>query len=265
MCRLVEYVGPPVPLSAVLLEPPHSLLHQSYRPREMLSGTVNADGFGIAWYPKAGEAPCLYTSTLPIWADENLARLAPRFRAEALSAAVRSATPGMPFGPEACQPFVHGRLAFNHNGFVADFARSTMRRLRESLSDDLYAELRGSTDSEHLFVLFLQCLREGGDEPSDMARALARTFELVSSCSRDGAVEIQFTCAATDGRVLLGARLSNRETAPTLYVCTSHPRFPGGSFLASEPLDQDGDWRAVPPGHLVVVEEGVARTHPAFA
>ena len=32
------------------MNPEHSLIVQSYKPREMISGTVNADGFGIGWY-----------------------------------------------------------------------------------------------------------------------------------------------------------------------------------------------------------------------
>ena len=34
-------------LSSVVLEPEHSLLVQSYVPKEMMSGAVNADGFGV--------------------------------------------------------------------------------------------------------------------------------------------------------------------------------------------------------------------------
>ena len=66
MCRHLAYLGPPVPLAALLLEPPHALLRQSWAPRDMRGGgTVNADGFGVGWYPEPGgrrrsatAAPC---------------------------------------------------------------------------------------------------------------------------------------------------------------------------------------------------------------
>ena len=48
MCRLLAYLGPPIRLDRLIVEPEHSLVEQSYKPREMTSGHVNADGFGRA-------------------------------------------------------------------------------------------------------------------------------------------------------------------------------------------------------------------------
>jgi glutamine amidotransferase len=54
MCRHLAYVGPPTTLAALLLDPPHGLLHQSYAPVDMrCDARVNADGFGAGWYPPA--------------------------------------------------------------------------------------------------------------------------------------------------------------------------------------------------------------------
>ena len=51
MCRHLAYLGPPVTLAAVLLDPPHGLVHQSYAPADMRGDVaVNADGFGAGWY-----------------------------------------------------------------------------------------------------------------------------------------------------------------------------------------------------------------------
>ncbi|TDD15844.1 ergothioneine biosynthesis protein EgtC, partial [Kribbella turkmenica] len=51
MCRHLAYLGPPVTLAALVLEPSHSLYEQSWAPDDMRGGgTVNADGFGLAWY-----------------------------------------------------------------------------------------------------------------------------------------------------------------------------------------------------------------------
>ena len=55
MCRHLAYLGPPVPLASLLLDPPHALAHQAWAPRDMRGGgTINADGFGVGWYA-AGE------------------------------------------------------------------------------------------------------------------------------------------------------------------------------------------------------------------
>ena len=53
VCRHLAYLGPPTTLAALLFDPPHGLLHQSYAPADMRGGgTVNADGFGVGWYPR---------------------------------------------------------------------------------------------------------------------------------------------------------------------------------------------------------------------
>ncbi|HEU0128797.1 MAG TPA: ergothioneine biosynthesis protein EgtC, partial [Pseudonocardiaceae bacterium] len=47
MCRHLAYLGPPLDLATLLLDPPHSLLRQTYAPADMRGGgTVNVDGFG---------------------------------------------------------------------------------------------------------------------------------------------------------------------------------------------------------------------------
>jgi glutamine amidotransferase len=51
MCRHLVYLGPPVTLASLVLEPTHSLYEQSWAPTDMRGGgTVNADGFGLAWF-----------------------------------------------------------------------------------------------------------------------------------------------------------------------------------------------------------------------
>src|SRR6266508_2604270 len=76
MCRHLAYLGPVVPLADLLLTPSHSLLRQSWEPADMRGGgTVNADGFGIGWYPPDDEhldEPVRYRRNIPIWADERL-------------------------------------------------------------------------------------------------------------------------------------------------------------------------------------------------
>ena len=73
MCRLLAYLGYPVSLEDILYKPEHSLIVQSYQPREMTSGVVNADGFGVGWYDHEKKTnPFTYRNTLPVWNDLNL-------------------------------------------------------------------------------------------------------------------------------------------------------------------------------------------------
>ena len=45
MCRMLGYSGPKLTLADLVSKPPHSLHRQSYEPREMVTGKVNADGY----------------------------------------------------------------------------------------------------------------------------------------------------------------------------------------------------------------------------
>ena len=49
MCRFTLYLGPPVRLSTLLIEPSHSLIQQSFHAEER-SEPLNGDGFGVGWY-----------------------------------------------------------------------------------------------------------------------------------------------------------------------------------------------------------------------
>ncbi len=51
MCRHLAYLGAPVTLRSVIIDPPHGLYTQAWAPRFQRPGAVNADGFGAGWYP----------------------------------------------------------------------------------------------------------------------------------------------------------------------------------------------------------------------
>ena len=65
MCRLLAYLGPSIALNRLISEPEHSLVVQSYAPREMTSGRLNADGFGFAWYDAGAPGRALRLSQHP--------------------------------------------------------------------------------------------------------------------------------------------------------------------------------------------------------
>lgn len=185
MCRMVGYLGGPgVTLSSLVLEPEHSLLVQSYAPREMLSGVVNADGFGVAWYvPWSDEEPAVYRSNQPLWADRTFASIASKIKSASVFAAVRSATPGLPVEESGIPPFSSGRFTFMHNGAIKDFRHTAMRPLRDGLSHEAYAGLLGTTDSETIFAVLLDRLKDS----RDLTGATAATISLVSKvcCEMD--------------------------------------------------------------------------------
>ena len=118
MCRWLAYVGPPVPLSDLLMRPDHSLIDQSRNARENVE-TTNGDGFGVGWYGD-DETPGVYRDTHPAWNDTNFHSLSEHIRSGLFFSHVRAAT-GTPVQNTNCHPFAFENWLFQHNGSVPEF------------------------------------------------------------------------------------------------------------------------------------------------
>ncbi len=125
MCRHLAYLGPAATLRSVIVDPTYGLYRQAWAPRYQGCGAINADGFGVGWYPDGEAEPARYRQSMPIWADESFLDVARLTSAGALLAAVRNATPGTAGGAAAVPPFRHGRWLFSHNGAVDGWPAST--------------------------------------------------------------------------------------------------------------------------------------------
>ena len=120
MCRHLGYVGPPVPLAALVFDPPHSLRACSVRaPALQDIGRINADGWGVGWYDDAARP----IATAPVsHGDPDVGRRALRwhrpFGRGHVIAAARHESPGLADRGAGAAP-VRGRpWLFTHNGFV---------------------------------------------------------------------------------------------------------------------------------------------------
>ena len=246
MCRVLAYLGEPISPALPVLEAEHSLLIQSYRPREMLSGTVNADGFGIVWYHEC--RPVRIADDRPIWQASDLPPHLRSVRTPAALAVVRSATPGIPVAGGR-QPMTDGRYAFAFNGAIDDFRARLMRRLHRALPDEVYATLGGVSDTEALFRLVVARLREGDGG----AEALGSATAQVAREARSAGVRARLTSVLSDGDSLVGIRYATGAGANSLYLAERPPSAPPGTVLSSEPLDGDACWREVPAGSVVTV------------
>lgn len=129
-------------------------------------GQNNADGFGIGFYtdPKLGSAPCVFTSTIPAWNCQNLQRIASKTASRLIFGHVRATTEGS-LSEDNCHPFTHGSLMWMHNGGLGGW-KHIKRPLGQLLEDKWYLEVKGGTDSEWAFALFLNTLERLGDDPS---------------------------------------------------------------------------------------------------
>lgn len=248
MCRLVAYAGPSLPVRAPLFEGVHSLYRQSWEPRELRSGSVNADGWGAAWWTGSRREPLRIARAEPIWYDPEVESLLSGVRGEVIQATLRNATPGLPVDRAGLLPLVRDDWSFSLNGWIPEFRAKHMRALRAPLTDERYARLEGASDAETMFLRLLDAL-DAGSAPVPAMRALVAEIDGRVAGAAESALTL--VLASADGVYTLhtsaGGSIHN-----SLYLATRVPWAVGGSMLASEPLDPHVEWTAVPPGNAVV-------------
>ena len=271
MCRFVAYLGSDILLNEVLVKPVNSIVMQSMQARESDIRT-NGDGFGLGWYtPEIDSNPALFRSIFPAWSDENLLHLTAKIKSPCFFAHVRAASVGGT-NINNCHPFVSGSWMFMHNGQIQDFL-TVKRHLRHLLEDDIYNWIQGSTDSEHLFALFLQ--RSKGIDLNDLSmvadvllETLSEIIGLVKQFGTEG--PSWFNICLTNGQQLVASRYcSDEEIVPeSLHYLAGDSFSSSDNFhrqkksdrhdfvmVASERLtDLSSEWRDVPANHLLLVD-----------
>jgi glutamine amidotransferase len=230
----LAYLGPPRDLATLLLDPPHSLLRQSYAPADMRGGgTVNADGFGAGWYRDGATTPIRYRRATPIWTDPTFAALAREVCSGAVLAAVRSATVGMPVVETACAPFATGRWLFSYNGIVRGWPDSVAALASRLPVTDLLT-LDAPTDSALLWALVRHRLAAGESLGCALGTVTAQVLAWAPGSRLNLLVTDGTTLAATAVHHALAVRVGD-----------------GGVLVCSEPTDRSPDWEPVPDCHLL--------------
>ncbi len=213
MCRLFGFRSAvPAAVHPALVTEKNSLLIQS---RE------HKDGWGIAAYGVESQ-PLVAHGVGPAHSDPAFERVSSRVSSHTVLAHVRQASVGA-VELRNSHPFLHGRWSFVHNGTLREFARH--RPAVEALiCPALRANIRGTTDTERCFYLFLTRLaaRYSLDRQvpvEGVARALAETMSLVASITDDGQGRSAMNFLVTDGEVMVATR-RNR----TLFLSTGPRR-----------------------------------------
>ncbi len=254
MCRLAAYLGEPLFLEELIAKPRHSLMRQSLR---AVQGHVqtNGDGFGIGWYGDRAE-PGVYREVMPAWSDDNLLALSQTLSSHLFFAHVRAATAGG-IARQNCHPFRHGRHLFMHNGQIGGYAQ-LRRELEARLPDTLYAERRGATDSELLFLLSLARIHAGATAVDAVLAVVDDTMSLMQQ--HDITQPLRFAAVLSDGEQLVAFRIASDGQPPTLYLRRTRM----GTTVASEPLCDSADdgsqaagsWNMLPRGAVVTMTAG---------
>jgi len=253
MCRLLGYLGQTIQLQKLIEQPDHSPIVQSYQPREMTSGLLNADGFGIGWYhPQQITEPFTYKNTIPIWNDTNLTQLNRYVESNCVLVNVRSATPGQGLDLSNCQPFTSGSIMAIHNGFIENFRKSLYRPIRNQLNDQFYQGINGTTDSEHIFALLLHNLKICSE--LTLVEVLQKTLIMLIDLAREYDVRASLNLIISDGKQLVASRASSHAPAPSLYWLPQSSDFPNAVVIASEPICQDSNWIGMPERSILSID-----------
>ncbi len=273
MCRFVLYLGKPVTLSSLLVEPSHSLIRQSVHSDER-EEPLNGDGFGVAFYaPQFSPEPALFRSISPAWNNRNLLELSRITQSGCILAHVRAATQALEISEPNCHPFTFGRYAFMHNGDLGGFLRGR-RRIIGRMPDRIFETIRGTTDSEHLFGLVLSRIPEADHENAQtLADALVGGVrEAISILREDSGAEehCYLNIVLANGRSAVACRYTTDlpDGADSLYLnwgkryacegglcrMLDADEASGSVIVASEPLSQEPGWHPVPTNHLVLID-----------
>lgn len=266
------YISPTEPclLSDVLITPKHSLTNQvndHYLPHllahvpnkitakheaDARNRLLNTDGLGVAWYttsfsdfergitgesedgkPHSGLRPAAYKTVQPPRGDMNYRSLCANTETRCCFAHIR-ATSASAVTNVNNHPFIFGRLSFMHNGSVSDFTEIRLA-ICNLVAHDIYTNVLGTTDSEHVAALFVHYLTNGRTKESweeeytarQMAEALhsaVRTvIELQQKILGSKAKPNSLNLAVTDGTKMVAYRFRNHveEQPPSLYYSTT--------------------------------------------
>jgi glutamine amidotransferase len=164
MCRALLYLGQPVLLDNLLFQPDSALVRQSYMPKML--HMLNLAGFGMrAWAPGSHqpETAFAYASpSLPVF-DRNLKNLAEKVRAACVLAHVRGVaySTRVEISLQNVHPFEFDGIPWclAHNGDLARM-NEMKRLLAPHIKPWFLPQIRGTTDSEWIYALFISRLAD---------------------------------------------------------------------------------------------------------
>jgi predicted glutamine amidotransferase len=197
-----------------------------------------ADGWGVGFY-QAGEVlhkkrPQHLEEELEWWSMLN------SIRSHIAVAHVRTATIGDRRAANT-HPFRMRQWLFAHTGSVGGFD-AIRAKLTASLPDFLQRNIRGDTDSEHIFHVLLSFLHDAGQlEVTDVAHevvfgAVRNTLALLDGMTAEvGAPPAEINLVLTNGRQLYALR----RGAPLMFVerrGLPSGEVPGQSVRPTEPV-----------------------------
>lgn len=182
MCRVLAYIGPEISLESLLLTPENSLINQALDPERHPELQLAGWGFG-AWgeHLLKPEQPLIYRRPMAAFYDDNAEHILPSLRASTVLAHVRAAAYDsmVVMADENCHPFSFEGTPWivAQNGYLPGW-QLLQRELLQHCTDEYLRQMRGTTDTEFIYVLLLSLLQ--GDRDEDVQRAVEQLLGLIA-------------------------------------------------------------------------------------
>jgi glutamine amidotransferase len=237
----------------------HELFHAANALR--VQSKEHPDGWGLGWYENG--APRVVRGLTPAHGDAVFEKLSHFVSARTVVAHVRKASVGA-IAMDNTHPFQRGPWLFAHNGTLPDWEK-VRGPLEQLIDPSLRSSLRGETDSERCFLLFLTQLRRRCDiENAPTLDAIAALRETQALLARTLPVELSTNFVLTDGRQMLACRHGR-----TLFL-SAPPDGEGGCTYVAVASEDPGEpppgeprrksWRLLPEEAILAVDEQMRLT-----
>jgi glutamine amidotransferase len=270
MCRILAYLGEPLPVEHLLFDTDNSLVRQSYSPR-MMNTFLNLAGFGMkAWDPTSlrPEDPFSYRSTILPSFDRNLRMMASKLAPTCLVAHVR----GVTHSGEAVVAdtnlhpfhFAGARVVLAHNGHLRQFPRMRYA-LVEHVRPELARRIEGTTDSEWIYAMILSQLDDpyGVPETRELADATANALRILRRvrATHDIDTSSPVNLCVSSGRSVVATRVSfdyGWYPPEDEMLETDLPFVSLWYAIGGEYVNTDGTWQMTagePPRSVIIASE----------
>ena len=283
MCRLFGFKGNiPTKLSFFLVDASNSLIKQSVLDSRKVS---NSQGWGIGFYQNNRAYIQKRASSASF--DFNFKFLTDFINTDTMIAHVREATIGE-ISDHNAHPFLYNNWIWAHNGTISGFEllRSV---ILQKLGPELAFDIKGTTDSEYFFYLFLANLKEHVPDvnldkidPIIIKDSFINTIREINKLSTNIGADVpsKLNVIMTNGSIMLASRYGNslfyavRSKAlhndVELYKDNTNLKIRFDSqdnhysnkkkdsvMIASEPINQEDRWFEMPEQSVLLVDENL--------
>ena len=219
MCRVLAYIGPEIPIESLLLDPENSLINQSLDPQLHRQLQLAGWGFGV-WsdHLLKPEEPLLYHRPMAAFNDNNARGIIPSLQGSTLLAHVRAADYDSltVLADENCHPFSFDETPWiiAHNGTLPNW-KILQRELLQYCEDRYLKQMRGTTDTEFLYVLLLSLLK--GDSGVDVQKGFEKLLKVILQAMKtlDLAELIQLKIALVAPNRIIGVNYGSGHKGET--------------------------------------------------